>query len=212
MKYNNKGLLSSYTIITSIITGACFPLLGSIVAINLGIVKSAYLEGIILVVIGGFLAHWILVHTIHDIYHIDIEARVTFSKNTLKILLAISITFLFSIALFLTMKRGWPVLVFSIIGGLVSIYAKGLFYHESQMAIGAMFLIIGGFYVQVGTLNLEPTIWIKVICFSIFGFLSQYGWLLFYRLDDYQYDKKVKNKSILITKSSFIFLLLYFLL
>lgn len=103
-------------------------------------------------------------------------------------------------------------MVFSIVGAVVSMYAEGLIHHESQMAFGAMFLVIGGFYVQAATLNLEMIVWIKVICMSIFAFFSQYGWLLFYRLDDYKYDTGVKNKSILITKVGLIFLILYFLL
>ena len=211
MKLGEKGIIAPYTIITSVLTGAGFSLMGSLVALNLGVINSYYVEGIILVVFGGFIAHWLLAHTIHDIFHVDIEKRVTFSKKTLKTLFVISLVILLSIAFYLTLKRGWPVMVFSIIGGLVSIYAKGLFHHESQMAFGAMFLVIGGFYVQVGTLNLELMIWVRVICLSIFGFLSQYGWLLFYRLDDYKYDKKIKNRSILITKSAFIFLILYFI-
>jgi hypothetical protein len=91
-------------------------------------------------------------------------------------------------------------------------YAEGLLHHESQMAFGAMFLLIGGFYVQVATLDLDYIIWIKVICLSIFAFVSQYGWLLFYRLDDYGWNKKIKNRSILITKTGLIFLIIYFLL
>ena len=212
MKFENKGLLASFTIITSFITGALFPLIGSLLAFNLGIIKVYYTEGIILVMLGGFIAHWILAHTIHDFFHMDIEKRVTLSKKVLLILLGFSLIILISIAIYLSFQRGWPVMIFSIIGGIVSLYAKGLFHHELQMAFGAMFLIIGGFYVQVGTLDLPIIIWIKVICMSIFGFLSQYGWLLFYRLDDYKYDKKIKNRSILITKSALVFLILYFIL
>lgn len=211
MKFENKGLLASYTIITSFITGVFFPLIGSLLYLNLGINKL-YIEGIILVTIGGFIAHWILAHTIHDFFHMDIEKRVTLSKKGLLILLGFSLVILISIAIYLSFQRGWLVMIFSIIGGIVSLYAKGLFHHELQMAFGAMFLIIGGFYVQVGTLDLPIIIWIKVICMSIFGFLSQYGWLLFYRLDDYKYDKKIKNRSILITKSALVFLILYFML
>jgi hypothetical protein len=103
-------------------------------------------------------------------------------------------------------------MLFSIIGFVVSIYAKGILHHESQMAFGAMFLVIGSFYVQVGTLNLDSIIWLKVIFISLFAFFSQYGWLLIYRLDDYNWDLKKKNYSLLITKSGLIFLILYFII
>jgi hypothetical protein len=136
---------------TSVFTGMGFPLLGSLVAIDLGVIQDAYVEGIILVVIGGFLVQWILAHTIHDIYHMKIEERITFSKKKLKAMFVMSLLILLVIAIYLALQRGWPVLVFSVIGGIVSMYAKGLLHHESQMAFGAMFLVIGSFYVQVGT-------------------------------------------------------------
>ena len=97
--------------------------------------------------------------------------------------MVISLLILLAISIYLTLKRGWPVLVFSIIGGIICLYAEGLFHHESQLALGAMFLVIGGFYVQVGTLNLDNIIWLKVLYISLFALLSQYGWNLFYRLD-----------------------------
>lgn len=212
MKIEKKGMLSPFTVITSVFTGALFPLLGSLIALNLGEISSLYIEGIILVMVGGFIAHWILSHTIHDLFHIEIEERETTSKRTLKILLVISLIILLSIAIYLTWQRGWPVMVFSIIGAVVSMYAEGLIHHESQMAFGAMFLVVGGFYVQVGVLDLDYIIWLKVICMSLFAFFSQYGWLLFYRLDDYKYDTRIKNKSILIAKTGLIFLIIYFLL
>jgi hypothetical protein len=80
-------------------------------------------------------------------------------------------------------------------------YAKGFLHHGSQMGIGAMTLVIGGFHVQSATLDLDFIIWFKVINIALFAFLSQYGWLLFYRLDDYVWDKRIKNRSILIAKS-----------
>jgi len=212
MKFDKKGILSPFTIVTCIFTGSLFPLLGSLIAIDLKIIETPYLEGIILVMIGGFLAHWILSHTVHDYFHYDIEKRHTMSKRILLILMIISAFVLLAIAIYLSIQRGWPVMVFSIIGALVSLYAEGLLHHESQMAFGAMFLLIGGFYVQAATLDLDYIIWIKVICLSLFAFVSQYGWLLFYRLDDYGWSKKVKNKSILITKTGLIFLIIYFLL
>jgi hypothetical protein len=212
MKFEKKGMLAPYTIITSIITGACFPLLGSIVALDLGVIDKLYTEGVLLVVIGGFIAHWILAHCIHDLYHIDLEERVTFSKKTLKVLLILSLIILLAIAFYLTYQRGWPVIVFSIIGGILSLYAEGLLHHESQMAFGAMFLVIGGFYVQAGSLTLDYLIWIQIICISLFAFFSQYGWLLIYRLDDYKYNEKIKNRNILITKIGLFFLILYFIL
>jgi len=212
MKLEKKGMLAPYTILTSLLTGMGFPLLGSLIALDIGKIQGIYVDGIILVVIGGFVADWVFAHTIHDIYHMKIEERVTFSKRTLKVLFVLSLLFLSMIALYLTLQRGWPVLVFSIIGGIVSMYAEGLLHHESQMAFGAMFLVIGGFYIQVGTLNLDYIVWIRVLCIALFAFFSQYGWLLIYRLDDYEYDEKRKNRNILITKSALIFLILYFLL
>lgn len=212
MKLEKKGMLAPYTILTSLLTGMGFPLLGSLIALDIGKIQGIYVDGIILVVIGGFVADWVFAHTIHDIYHMKIEERVTFSKRTLKVLFVVSLLFLSMIALYLTLQRGWPVLVFSIIGGIVSMYAEGLLHHESQMAFGAMFLVIGGFYIQVGTLNLDYIVWIRVLCIALFAFFSQYGWLLIYRLDDYEYDEKRKNRNILITKSALIFLILYFLL
>jgi membrane-bound ClpP family serine protease len=141
-----------------------------------------------------------------------LEKRVTFSETTLKILLVGSLDILIIIALYLTLQCGWPVFVFALIGGLVSLYAEGLLHHESQMAIGAMFLVIGGFYVQAKTLNLDYIIWLRLLCIALFAFLSQYGWLLIYRLDDYKYNERMKNRSILLTKSALVFLVLYFLL
>lgn len=212
MKFEEKGMMSPFTIFTCIITGAVFPLLGSLVALDLKVIEEPYLVGIVLVMIGGFIAHWILSHTIHDLIHIKIEKRDTLSKNTLKALLIISLVILLSIAIYLTIERGWPVLVFSVIGFFVSLYAEGLLHTESQMAFGAMFLVIGGFYVQAGTLDLDYIIWLKVICMALFAFISQYGWLLFYRLDDYNWDVKTKNISILVTKTALFFLILYFIL
>ncbi|MCK4364547.1 MAG: hypothetical protein KAW45_00690 [Thermoplasmatales archaeon] len=212
MKFEEKGMIAPFTLITSIITGSIFPLLGSLIALDLKVIEDIYLTGIILVMIGGFIANWILAHSIHDLFHTNVEKRKTFSKKTLKILIAISTIILFTIALYLTLKRGWPVMVFAMIGFLVSLYAEGLFHHESQMAFGAMFLVMGGFYVQAATLDISFIIWLKVIFVAIFAFLSQYGWLLFYRLDDYDWNIKKKNMSILITKAALIFLILYFLL
>lgn len=212
MKLEKKGMLAPFTAITSIITGAGFSLLGSLLALDLRVIETAYIEGIVLVMFGGFIAHWVLAHTIHDLYHVKIEKRITLSKKSLKTLMIISLILLLTIAIYLTIQRGWPVFVFASIGALVCLYAEGLLHHESQMAIGAMFLVIGGFYVQVGTLDLDYIIWLRVICMAIFAFLSQYGWLLFYRLDDYKYNEKIKNKSILVTKSALVLLILYFLL
>ncbi len=212
MKFEKKGIIAPYTVLTSLITGIAFPFLGSIMALDLGVIENLYTEGLILVLIGGFLAQWLLAHTIHDLYHMKKEKRITFSKNTLKILFAVSLSILLAITIYLTLQRGWPVLPFSIIGGIVCIYAEGLMHHESQMAFGAMFLVIGAFYVQTGTLELNRIVWFGVLSMSLFSFLSQLGWLLIYRLDDYKYDAKKKNLSILTTKSSFVFLIIYFLL
>lgn len=212
MKLEKKGMLAPYTILTSVITGAGFPLLGSLVALDLHVINTPYLEGIFLVMIGGFITHWVLAHTIHDLFHMKLEKRVTFSETMLKILLVGSLDILIIIALYLTLQCGWPVFVFALIGGLVSLYAEGLLHHESQMAIGAMFLVIGGFYVQAKTLNLDYIIWLRLLCVALFAFFSQYGWLLIYRLDDYKYNERMKNRSILLTKSALVFLVLYFLL
>jgi len=212
LKFEKKGIKSPFTVVTCIFTGSLFPLLGSLLAIDLNVIDKPYYEGIALVMIGGFIAHWILSHTVHDLFHMKLEKRETWFKKTLISLFIISAAVLFSIAIYLTFERGWPVMVFSIIGAIVSLYADGLIHHESQMAFGAMFLVIGGFYVQAATLNLDAIIWIRVACIAIFAFLSQYGWLLFYRIDDYNYNTKTKNISILITKTGLIFLVLYFLL
>lgn len=212
MKFQSKGMLSPFTIMTSVLTGVGFPLLGSFVALDIGVVDTLYINGLILVAIGGFLAHWVLAHCIHDLYHINIENRVTFSKKTLRMLLIISLVVLSAIGLYLAFQRGWPVIVFAIIGLLATLYAEGLLHFPSQMAIGAMFLVIGSFYVQVGTLDLDYVVWLKVICIAMFSYISQYGWLKIYRLDDYEYSDKLKNKNILLTKSALIFLILYVLL
>ncbi|KYK25325.1 hypothetical protein AYK24_05135 [Thermoplasmatales archaeon SG8-52-4] len=212
MGFEKKGMLAPFTILTSLFTGMGFPLIGSLIAIDLGVVNSLYINGVVLVLIGGFLAHWVFAHAVHDYYHYDIEKRVTFSKKSLIILFVISLIILLSIAIYLTLERGWPVMVFAIIGGVMSMYAEGLLHHESQMAFGAMFLVIGAFYVQAASLNLDLMVWLQVLCIALFAFFSQYGWLLIYRLDDYKYNEKKKNISIIVTKTSIIFLILYFIL
>ena len=148
----------------------------------------------------------------NDLYHKKLDDRKTLSDMSLKILLGCSLTILIFIAFFLAYNRGWPVLVFSLIGGIVVMYAEGLLHHESQMAIGAMFLVIGGFYVQVGTLDINIINWLKILFMSLFAFCSQYGWLLIYRLDDYEYCENRKNLSILITKIALFFLIFYIIL
>jgi len=212
MSFEKKGMIAPFTILTSLLTGFGFPLIGIVVAFDLGVIESFYINGVILVLIGGFLAQWVFAHAVHDYYHMDIEKRMTFSKKTLKILFVISLIILLSIAIYLSFERGWPVFVFSVIGGIVSLYAEGLLHHESQMAFGAMFLVIGAFYVQAGTLDLEFIVWLRVIFIAFFAFFSQLGWLLLYRLDDYKYDEKRKNISILVTKTSIFFLILYFII
>jgi hypothetical protein len=84
------------------------------------------------------------------------------------------------------------------------------------MAIGAMFLVIGSFYVQVGYQYhgsdafsaIDRIIWLRLLFLSLFAFFSQYGWLLFYRLDDYGWSPRVRNKSILLAKAGLPFLIL----
>jgi hypothetical protein len=107
-------------------------------------------------------------------------------------------------------------MVFSLLGAVACLYAEGLLHRESQMAFGAMFLVIGSFYVQVGYHNhgldafsaVSSLLWVKALCLSLFAFFSQYGWLLFYRLDDYGWSPEVRNKSILVTKIGLPFLIL----
>jgi len=209
-----KGMLSPFTIFTSVITGGFFPLLGSLFAAQF--LEHIYWTGVALTSIGGFLAHYLLSHTIHDLLHYDIEERRTTSKRTLKVLLAGTLVILLSIALYLSYETGWPVMVFAVIGALTCMYAEGLIHHESQMAFGAMFLVIGAFYVQMGyfmhvnevfSLGKE---WVEVILLSLFAFFSQYGWLLFYRLDDYGWNPKKRNESILMTKIGLLFLVAVF--
>lgn len=218
MGIEKKGIFSPFTIATSIITGGFFPLLGSFFAYASGAIESGelYWGGILLTAVGGFIAHWLLAHTIHDIYHYEQGERMTWGKNTLRILMVISVILLLLIAIYLTLQAGWPVMVFALIGAVACIYAEGLIHHESQMAFGAMFLVIGSFYVQVGyhhhaldALSAIPSmIWLKLVFLSLFAFFSQYGWLLFYRLDDYGWSPEVRNKSILITKFGLLFLIL----
>ena len=66
-----KGIFSPFTIATSLVTGGLFPLLGSVAAVSTGALESLYLQRLILVVLGGFLAHWLLTHTIHDLLHYE---------------------------------------------------------------------------------------------------------------------------------------------
>ncbi|MEM0466356.1 MAG: hypothetical protein QXX20_01980 [Candidatus Thermoplasmatota archaeon] len=210
MKFENKGMFGPFTILTCVITGALFPLLGALIAVNIGAVQTLYVEGVVLCMLGGFIAHWLLSHAVHDLIHMKIEERQTVSRRSLKIILVVSAVVLFIIALYLTWQRGWPVMVFAIIGFIVSMYAEGLIHHESQMAFGAMFLVLGSFYVQTASLELPIVSWLKILMIALFSFFSQYGWLLFYRLDDYNWSIKVKNRSILITKTGLIFLIIYF--
>ena len=123
----------------------------------------------------------------------------------------VSAAILLMIALYLTWMVGWPVLVFSVLGAVLCMYGRGLLYHESMMAFGALFLVIGAFYVQVGTFNIESVIWLKVVFLSLFSFFSQYGWLHMYRLDHYGWSERERNRGILITKMGLPFLILYFL-
>ena len=214
MGIEEKGMLSPFTIFTSIITGGFFPLLASFYAAML--IGKIYWVGLILTSFGGFLTHYVLAHTIHDLYHYEIEARYTLSKKALKILLVSSLIVLLFIAIYLAWQSGWPVIVFAIIGAIVSLYAEGLMHHESQMAFGAMFLVIGSFYVQAGYFyGVEETFrmgkeWLEIILLSLFAFFSQYGRLLSSRLDDYGWSPKKRNESIIITKLGLIFLVAVF--
>lgn len=211
-----KGIFSPFTIVTSLVTGGLFPLLGSVAAVSTGALESLYLQRLILVVLGGFLAHWLLTHTIHDLLHYEEDdtegKRQTLSRKNLKILMFVSAAILLMIALYLTWVVGWPVLVFSVLGAFLCMYGRGLLYHESMMAFAALFLVIGAFYVQVGTFDLESVIWLKVAFLSLFSFFSQYGWLHMYRLDHYGWSERERNRGILITKMGLPFLILYFLI
>lgn len=197
------------------VTGCLFPLLGSLVAVSLDVVETLHVSRLLLVVLGGFLAHWLLTHTIHDLLHYDENdaegKRQTLSKASLKQLMVISIIILVAIALYLSWVAGWPVMVFAVLGAIFCLYGRGLLYHESMMAFAALFLVIGGFYVQVGTLHLESLLWIRVILLSLFAFFSQYGWLHTYRLDHYGWSEKERNRGILLTKMGLPFLVLFFL-
>ncbi|MBC7128656.1 MAG: hypothetical protein H5T45_02875 [Thermoplasmatales archaeon] len=211
MSIEAKGMLSPFTILTCVITGGFFPLLGSFFYSLF--YDKIYWNGVILTAIGGFIAHYFLAHTIHDLIHLKIEKRVTTSEKTLKVLFVISAAILLSIAIYLAYYSGWPVIVFAVIGAITCLYAEGLIHHESQMAFGAMFLVIGSFYVQYGYFKVEIPVkaWVELSLLSLFAFFSQYGWLLFYRIDDYGFSAKKKNESILITKLGLIFLVLLFL-
>jgi hypothetical protein len=210
--FEQKGMFAPFTILTSLLTGISFPLLGSYLVLNLNLATNLYFTGVILVVVGGFTAQWMLAHTVHDLIHRKLENRKTLQPRTLRLLLLCSLIILAFITIYLTVQRGWPVAVFAFIGLVVCLYAEGLLHHESQMAFGAMFLVIGSFYVQVATLDIPVITWFCVLCIGLFAFFIQYGWLLFYRLDDYQFSHKVKNRSILISKFALVFLLLYFIL
>ena len=52
LKLEKKGILAPYTFITSVITGSIFPLLGSLIALDLKLITTPYIEGIILMNIG----------------------------------------------------------------------------------------------------------------------------------------------------------------
>ncbi|HDH81832.1 MAG TPA: hypothetical protein ENF91_01920, partial [Thermoplasmatales archaeon] len=63
MPIEEKGITSPFTILTSIITGGLFPILGSIFAYDTGAIKSfgdIYWTGLVLTSVGGFLAHYLL--------------------------------------------------------------------------------------------------------------------------------------------------------
>lgn len=212
MPIGSKGMLSPFTVVTSFITGGLFPFLGSVIAVDTGATASLNIPNLLLVMVGGFLAHWVLAHTIHDLYHYDIEKRDTFSKPVLKVLLVASAVVLLGIAFYLAFTVGWLVLVFSAIGAITCMYGEGLLHHESQMAVAAFFLVVGAFYVQTGTLMLSTRILLRLLSMSLFAFFSQYGWLLFYRLDDYGWSPAVRNRSIILTKIGLPFLIVYFLL
>jgi len=50
---------------------------------NLKVISKFYIEGIILVMVGGFIAHYILTHSFHDYFHMKIDKRSTLSKKKL---------------------------------------------------------------------------------------------------------------------------------
>ena len=47
MKFQSKGMLSPFTVITSVLTGVGFPLLGSFVALDIGVVDTVYINEIL---------------------------------------------------------------------------------------------------------------------------------------------------------------------
>ncbi len=83
-------------------TGGLFPLLGSVVAVTLGAVEKLDLSRLALVILGGFIAHWLLTHTIHDLLHFDEGdaegKRQTLSKKSLKGLMILSLVPIVAIA------------------------------------------------------------------------------------------------------------------
>jgi len=205
----SKGTFSMYTIYTAFFTGGAFSIIGSLVA-----APNIYLDRLILTAFGCFLAHWVLTHAFHDLFHYDDEERKkmsTVSKNRLKILIVVSFIILYSIAGYLTLKAGLLVIIFTIIGTILSMYAKRLLYHEAMYAFAGFFASLGSFYVQTSYFAFD-LLTLKSLLVSTFAFFTCYGWIHLYRLDHYGWSAKERNKGLYFTKFGVLFLIIYLLI
>lgn len=202
-----KGTFSTYTIFTAILTGGAFSLIGSLIA------PETYLDRLILAAVGCFLAHWILSHAFHDLYHYTEKERKemsTVSTCMLKVLIIVSAVVLLFIAIYLALQAGWMVIVFAVIGAVLCTYAKHLLYHEIMYALAGFFALMGSFYVQTSHFSMDM-LTLKALLMSMFAFFTCYGWIHIYRLDHYGWTAKERNKGLTITKLGIPFLILYFL-
>ena len=203
-----KGIFSGYIIFNAIITGGAFSIIGSLIA------PQFLIDRLILAAFGSFWAHWILTHAFHDLFHYteaEREKMATVNTLTLKILIAVSIIMLLSIAIYLSLEAGWLVLVFAVIGAVLCMYARKLLYHEVMYALAGFFALIGSYYVQSSHFAFDMAT-LKVIFMATFAFFSWYGWIHIYRLDHYGWTAKEKNIGLVIGKLGIPFLILYFLL
>ncbi len=202
-----KGTFSGYTIFTAFMTGGAFSLIGSLIA------PQIYLDRFILAAFGSFWAHWILSHAFHDLFHYTEEERKkmsTVSVNMLKFLIVASAVLLLSIAIYLSIQSGWLVIVFAILGGVLSMYAERILYHEAMYAFAAFFALIGSFYVQTSHLGIDMET-LKILLMGGFAFFTSYGWIHIYRLDHYGWTAKERNKGLTIGKLGIPFVILFFL-
>jgi len=203
-----KGTFSSYSIFSSIFTGGTFSLIGSMLA------PKIYLDRLILTAFGCFMAHWILTHSFHDLFHYSEKERKEMSTSTarvLKIFIISSAIFLFCIAVYLALKAGWMVIVFTIIGACLCMYAKPVFYHEIMYALAGSFALLGSFYVQTSYFGLD-VLTLKVLFMAMFAFFTCYGWISLYHLDHYGWTAKGRNRGLALAKLGIPFLILTLLI